>query len=434
MLCFWKCYYFAAKTNCLQSLIFIVYFFLFAWLITIIPFFKNSGIGKFGLILLFVIKIVAGFAYAWLYASPQYIATADTWHFYNDSLKETDWLLRDPIGFIKDLFYSPYNQTSNLFLSGSSYWNDLKDNVFIKLMAVINVFTNKSYYTNIIVFNFLFFFGPVALYRLVQPLWNYNKWWLIAFTFLMPSFLFWCSGVHKDGLLFSALMISVYCFHQQIIQHRFLWKHSLLMLFCFAVLFALRNVVLVLLLPALTAFYVSNTKPHYQWFVFTCFYAVGFLLFFVLPHLSPALNFPQYIINKQTEFNALPGNSKIVLPALQPTLFSLTRFFPYALDLIFLRPHWSDVKGILYLFSFLENTFVMVVMLVWVCFHQSLKKINSLLICFLFFSISVWLLCGYTVTFSGATARYKSLTTPLFIAFLFLTIDFKTFTFQKLKK
>ncbi len=169
----------------MQSVIFIVYLFLFCWLITIIPFFTKSGIGKAGLILLFIIKIVAGFAYAWLYARPQYIATADTWHFYNDSLKETAWLLRDPIGFMKDLFYSPYGKSGNLFSGVSSYWNDLKDNVFIKLMAVINVFTNKSYYTNIIIFNFLFFFGPVALYRLVQPMWKHNKWWLIAATFLI---------------------------------------------------------------------------------------------------------------------------------------------------------------------------------------------------------------------------------------------------------
>ena len=418
----------------MQSVIFAVYLILFCWFITIIPFFTKSGIGKAGLSLLFIIKIVAGFVYARLYATPQYIATADTWHFYHDSLKETAWLLRDPVGFIKDLFYSPYGKSGNLFSGVSSYWNDLKDNVFIKLMAVMNVFTAKSYYTNIILFNFLFFFGPVALYRLVQPFWKYNKWWLIAATFLAPSFLFWCSGIHKDGLLFSALMISIYCFYQQTIQQRFQWKYSLVMLFCFVLLFALRNAILFLLLPAMICFYFCAKTKYNRWFVFALFYAVAILLFFVLPHFSHLLNFPQYIINKQAEFNALPGNSKVVLPTLQPTLFSFARFFPYSLDLVFLRPHCSDVKGIPALFSFLENGFVIVLLLFWSLFHQPLQTIHPLLICFLFFSFSLWLLCGYTVPFSGAIVRYKSLVAPLFLLFFILTMKFEKFFLNKLRK
>ena len=408
----------------MQSLIFSFYLLLFAWLVTRISFFKNAGISSWLLVILFFIKIAAGFAYGWLYAQPAYLSTADTWQFYNDSLKETAWLLRDPAGFIKDLFYSPYGQSGNLFSGVSSYWNDLKDNVFIKFMAVVNVFTNRDYYTNVLVFNFLYFFGPVAFYKLVLPFWNYKKEWLILPVFLLPSFLFWCSGLHKDGLLFSALMISIYCFYQQLKAQRFLWKHSLLMLFCFLFLFVLRNVILLLLLPALAALFFSKKTSRYVWLIFIGMYATGLLLFFLLPHLSPALNFPQYIIGKQAEFNALPGNSKVVLPLLQPSFSSFAHFFPYALDLLFLRPHISDLQGVTYWFAFLENTFVLVVIGFWIFFHRPLKTISPLLLFFLFFSLSVWLLCGYTVTFTGAIVRYKSLTAPLFVTFFFATFRF----------
>ncbi len=245
----------------MQSIIFTCYLLLFSWLITIIPFFTRSGIGKWWLIILFIIKIAAGFAYAKYFSLPQYIATADTWKYYNNSLTETDWLLRDLVGFIKDLFYSPYQQSGNLFSGSSSYWNDLKDNSIIKLMAVMNVFTGKSYYTNIIVFNFLYLFGPVALFRIAKPFRsNNNKLWLILLIFLLPSFLFWCSGIHKDGLIFSAMMISIYCFWQQVNEHRFVWKYSLIILFCFLALFALRNIILLLLLPALLALFFSEKK------------------------------------------------------------------------------------------------------------------------------------------------------------------------------
>ena len=374
---------------------------------------------------LFGIKIAAGFAYAFYFSLPQNIATADTWKFYRSSLPETDWLLRNPIAFLKDLFTSPYRQNSSLISGTNSYWNDLKDNVIIKLMAVINVFTGKNYYVNIIVFNFLFLLGPVALYRMVQPLWNGKKIWLILPVFLLPSFLFWCSGIHKDGLLFSALMISIYCFDKQMKAQRFNVKHSLLMFACFIALFALRNAVLFLLLPALLGWFIGEAFSRYRWLSFTCVYAVGLIVFFGLPHLSSALNFPQYIVNKQAEFNALSGNSKIVLPTLQPTFTGFAAFFPYAVDMVFFRPHISNIAGISYLLSFLENSFLFLALLAWLRWHKPLQTIHPALIFFLFFSVSIWLLCGYTVTFSGAVVRYKSLVTPLLFLFLMLTFNYK---------
>ena len=427
------------KKNCvilfqnqgLQILIFLFYFLLFAWLITIIPFFKKSGIGKWLLIILFAIKIVAGFAYAFYFSLPQNIGTADTWKFYKSSLLETEWLLHNPLQFISDLFHSPYEQTSSFFSSNNSYWNDLKDNVIIKLMAVINVFTGKNYYTSIIVFNFLFLFGPVALYRIAQNFWDDKKMWLILPIFLLPSFLFWCSGTHKDGLIFSALLISIYCFDKQIKAQRLLIKYSLLMAACFIALFALRNVILFLLLPALFAWFVSETLHRYKWLCFTCFYAVGLIVFFYLPHLSSALNFPQYIVNKQTEFTALSGNSKVIVPALQPTFISFAAFFPYAVDIVFFRPHILDIAGINYLLSFLENSFLFLALVAWMLWHKPLKTIQPILIFFFFFSLSVWLLCGYTVMFTGAVVRYKSVVTPLVLLFIMLTVNYERILLRK---
>lgn len=419
------------QNRLLQILVFLFYLLLFSWLITIIPFYKKSGIGKWLLLVLFFIKIAAGFAYAFYFALPQNIATADTWKFYRSSLPETDWLLRDPLGFLSDLFHSPYQQNSSLFSGADSYWNDLKDNVIIKLMAVINVFTVRNYYANIIIFNFLFLFGPVALYRIALPLWNAGKLWLVPASFLLPSFLFWCSGIHKDGLLFSALMISIYCFDKQVSAQRFIVKYSLLMAACFIALFALRNAVLFLLLPALLAWFMSETLSRYRWLCFICLYAVGLVVFFGLPHLSSALNLPQYIVNKQAEFIALSGNSKISVPALQPTFASFAAFFPYAADIVFFRPHSHDITSISYLLSFLENSFLFLALLAWMLWHKPLKTIQPVLIFFFFFSLSVWLLCGYTVMFAGAIVRYKSLVTPLLFLFLLLTFDYKKIMFKK---
>lgn len=426
--------YFAQKPNSLQSFLFAFYLLLICWTLTAAPFFKRTGLPKWTLIALFLLKMIAGFAYAKYYALPQNIATADTWNFYKASLKETDWLLHDPIGFVKDYFHSPYAQSSNLFAGSSSYWNDLDYNTIVKGIAVANVLTGSHYYTDLLLFNFLFFLGPVALYRLTKQYWKYNKFILLIPIFLLPSFLFWCSGLHKDGLIFTCIAVSLFCLHKQLVRNTFLPKQMGIILICFLLLFALRNVVLLLLLPALLAYSLAYKKPQFAPYIFGGIYLSGILLFFSIPHIFPSLDFPKYIISKQEEFNALSGNSKVSLPSLQPSFFSFANFLPYAVDLVFFRPHVGELKNANYTIAFFENTFILILAVASLLFQKINKRIPPLLLFFLFFSLSMLLLCGYTVTYVGAIVRYKSLVLPFLSLFFLLSINNKLLYFMKLIK
>jgi len=156
--------------------------------------------------------LAAGIAYGLFYSQPQYAQGSDTWRFFEASRTETDWLLRDPVAFFKDLFIYGYKESGSLFIANDSYWNDLKSNVIIKLMAVFNALTLKNYYADIIFFNFLFLFGPVAFYRVIKEKVHANKIVFLAFIFCIPSFLFWCSGMHKDGLIFTAVALIIFYF------------------------------------------------------------------------------------------------------------------------------------------------------------------------------------------------------------------------------
>ncbi len=215
-----------------------------------------------------MIKISAGIFYGWFYSLSAYKPGSDTWRYFDLSKPETDWLLKDPVGFIKDLFHYSYQQSGNIFSGENSYWNDLKSNTIIKLMAVFNVFTSKNYYANIIFFNFLFFFGPVAFFRVMNKLYPQKKLLLILVIFFMPSFLFWCSGSHKDGLIFSAISLSIYFFQAQLMQKKFNLKYSLLIVICFLTLFVLRNFIAFLLAAAFIAWLISNRFAQKKILVF----------------------------------------------------------------------------------------------------------------------------------------------------------------------
>ena len=397
----------------MQALLFIIYLILFGWLISRIPFYKNAPVNKWLLIAIFLLKILCGLAYAWYYAQPQNIDTADTWNYYHSSLGETDWLLKDPVAFVKDLFHHSYNSSGNLFNNKTSYWNDLKSNSIIKLIAVINVFTGKSYYVNIIFFNFLYLFGPVALYRLATAYYQQQKILLFLFVFLLPSFLFWCSGIHKDGLIFSAMMLAALSVYSQLQQGRILIKDCLLMLLYFIVLFALRNFVLLLLIPALAAWIISEKYPSRKGWIFGGIYLLCIFVFFTAKYIHPALDFPAYVVEKQAEFKELPGNSRIALPLLTPSLSSFITFFPYAVDMAFLQPHWNDIRNLFYFAAAAENTLLLLLIILGVITAIRYKKLLPFTLFLIVFSCSLLLLCGYTVTFAGAVVRYKSIATPL---------------------
>lgn len=398
----------------MQAAIFIFYLFVVSYLITITPFFKKSAISTPVLLALFYIKVLAGIAYAFFYKLPAYYANSDTWRFYRLSLEEKQSLLKSPLTFLRDLFSHHYNNTGNIFSGENSYWNDLKSNVPVKIMATFNVLTNNSYYTDIILFNFLFLFGPVAIYKLLSNQYAKKKPLIIGSVFLLPSTLFWCSGIHKDGLILSATGLILYCCHK-LLKERFAVKYLLIIFILSLLVFSLRNYVLFALIPSLLCWWLSEKAPPKKWPIFLTVYATGIFLFFAIPYMIPSLNFADYAVRKQQEFLTLPAESHVKTPPLTPTFASFVSYLPYALDMAFLRPHPGELKNFSYLPAIIEN--ILIILLIIFCSFRLTKHSNlsPLVLCLLAFSVSVLLICGYTIPFSGAIVRYKSLVLPLLI-------------------
>lgn len=327
-------------------------------------------------------------------------------------------LLHHPFAFIKSLFTYSYTTSGNLFTGNNSYWNDLQENIIIKLLAVCNVFTFKNYYADIIFFNFFFMFGPVALYRIIKSQVKTSKYILLVAVFLIPSFLFWCSGIHKDGFVFSMLMLCVYSFHQQLQQKKISSRHVLIFMFCFLLLFALRSFVALLLVPALVVWLAITLFPAKKWLIVFAAY-ICCNIAFITGH------FQTYVAVKNAEFKALGGNSQLTLPALQPSFKSLLSYFPYGIDVAFFRPHINEVYNKAYLPAIAENIFFFMLLLVSLLLLIKNKRQNTINNFFIFcycFALPNMLLAGYTITLTGAIVRYKSIFLPFLIVPLVIFI------------
>jgi hypothetical protein len=409
----------------LEAAIFIFYLLLFIFFVAKFSFLKKAGIERPKLIGLFLIKIIAGVAYALFYKLPKYYDGSDTWRFYRLSLKEKQWLLSDPIGFIKDLFVYGYDRPGGLFAGENSYWNDLKSNIPIKMMACMNVITGNSYYTNIILFNFIFLIGLVALFKVFLQIFPRKKNFIIIGVFLLPSTLFWCSGIHKDGLILSALGVIVYSFNKLLNQKKITATHLGIILFSMFIIFTLRNYIAIALVPALFCWWIAYKHPNKGVLAFSGVYFAGLILFFSIKFLSPQLDLPKYLSEKQNEFSRLEGTSTVVKDTLQPTLASYVKYFPKAVDMAFFRPHVAEAKSLSYIPAAAENTLLLLLLLLLLLSIKSLDNPSPFLLFCIFFSLSILFVCGYTITLSGAIVRYRSLMLPYLITLLLCSINFK---------
>ncbi len=406
----------------LEIVLFIAYLVFFSWLVTRMDFFRATGIDKKILIALFLYKVLNALAYGWFYGQPQYDNKADTWQFFYMSQHETAFLFTDPVGFVKDLFSYGYESSGNLFSGVDSYWNDLKTNAFTKFLGLINVFTGASYWVDLVWLNFIYFFGPVAFYRIITKKVNARQFMLIIAVFCIPSFVFWQSGLHKDGLIFLTLSMILYHFNTMVEQQKIRLYPALLLLFFLLVLFAFRNYLVLLLIPALFTWWLAEKFPRHNVLNTVIIYGACMLLFFMVKYISPSLDFPQYMVSKQGEFRSLEANSQVALPVLQPSFAGFIAFLPYALDMTILRPHVTELANPAYWPSIAENL-VLWTWLLWALINKlrtgifrKPSPVSGLVICCCCFGISLLLLTGYTVTAIAGVVRYKSLVLPMLFA------------------
>jgi hypothetical protein len=200
----------------LNYLLFVVYLVILCWLLLRVPFIKNAGINNKALLALFIFKVIAGIAIGWI-AIHIYGPGNDYWDVNDEAWKEYQLLLSDPGKYFSNIFTSGYDGGySGMFSSMDSYWNDLKGNIIIKLVSVFNIFSRGDYYINSLFFNFLVFFAHIILYRIFIKIYSDRKWLVIIGCFLLPSTLYFTSGIHKDGLVFLLLAVLIYSVYQSI--------------------------------------------------------------------------------------------------------------------------------------------------------------------------------------------------------------------------
>jgi len=412
----------------LNYLLFALYLVILSSLMLRVPFMKNAGIRPGVLLSLFLLKILAGIVIGWI-AIHIYGPGNDYWDTNDYAGEEYQLLLTNPSKYFINIFTSDYQDGyAGMFSSGNSYWNDLKGNIVIKLVSVFNIFSRGDYYINSLFFNFIIFFGHVILYRLFIKIFPQRQLLVIIGCFLLPSTLYFSSGIHKDGLVFLMLAVLIYTVYESLVKNCFNFKRILVIVVSLALLFLLRNYIFLAVMPALFAWILITKTKWPAVPVFASVYLLCGLLVFNVDAVVQKIKPLEIITAKQTEYlNLQQAATQIELTPLQPTFKSFAVNAPQAINHSFMRPYiWElPVKSILPLSIELLGYQILFLLLIFFR-RKDFNPLNKPLLLFiLFFVFTAFLIIGYIVPNLGSLVRYRSLYFPLVVTPILCCIDWE---------
>jgi len=235
--------------------LFFFYLIVSCWLLTKFKFVKDAGLPAKIVIGIFLLKIVVGLVYGRMIERTH---LSDSWSYHYDGLEEYQLLWQHPLDYFSNIFQSGYqNKYGGILQSQDSFWNDLKNNLMVKFVSILHIFSGGNYYINVILYNFLLFFGNIGLFRFFTKIYRTHAYLLVIITFLLPSVLLFTSTIHKDGIVLAALGIFFFNFYEAVNNAGFTSKRILYCFFAVLLIFCFRNFVLIALFPALIGWLIS---------------------------------------------------------------------------------------------------------------------------------------------------------------------------------
>ena len=410
----------------MHYLLFTIFLAAGCFFITRISFIKNSGLPIKLVLVLFFLKIVAGLLIGWM-SQKFYPQGNDYWGLNVAGWEQYQLLVSDPKRFFTDMFSNNYqNGYDRLFNSYGSYWNDLKNTLIIKFLALCNIFSRGNYYINSLIFNFIGFFGHIALYRIFIDIYKETKWPVIIGCFLLPSTLYFSSGIHKDLVIFTAL--GLYCYAMYFsLQQKMNFKYLFTLIISFITLFLVRNFVAIAIIPATIAFIISKKTTISKPIIFISAYIMTLLLLCVVQIVKPSFQPVKIIAQKQQEFFELPyASTQISTHVLEPNAKSLLQNTPQALNHVLLRPYiWEHPTTFLVPLSIELFIYHLLFVLMLVLYQKKNTTVNSFILFGIFVSLSLLLFTGYIVPNIGSIVRYRSLYLPFLITPMLCHINWK---------
>lgn len=388
----------------------------------------NSKWLVFGFSIKFLMGIGLWFIYTYYYT---YRTAADIYKYYDDAiiifdLTKENWLLRFQFlsGFVfqDENYHAVLDQTQHWYRNVSEPFND--NPVIIRLNLFILLFSNGLFHIHTLIFSFLSFLGSAALFKFIKQFSAISPKVLFAILFLIPSIIFWNSGVLKEAWLFFCLGFFL-LFFQNLMQ-QFKMTH----LFAFVVfaflLFHIKTYILVGLIPGLLFLrlnFLFNWKNKILAFLIL---NIGIAILFLSNYHQKVF---EIISQKRNDFIqlAIDSNARsLVDTSTYHTYKAMLMDLPNAFFTTLFRPGIWEVSGVFTFISSLENVILLGILLLPIFyFRKPNPKALTLVLFSLTFVFILGIVIGLTTPVLGAIVRYKIPILPFYLISVLTFVDFK---------
>lgn len=375
---------------------------------------QGTGLSAVTVWTLFLLKVFAGVVNLLIHF---YRTVSNDVGFYHwQAVNELKQMHKNPALFMYEwLFHwGDWHNSIKLFTPQcNAFWKDIGVQLHTKYMTFANLLTLGNQYVNVVIYNIPFFLGQLLFFKLLYKKFPSNKIILVISVFCIPSVMFWCSGIHKDGWIVAAFGIIFYAFDNWLYTKN--RKYFYYFLVGFMLLFTIRYFYGFALLPLLILWYFAF-KTNKIKIIYPIAFLFTVIVFFNLHIVIPKANPMQMIQNRQKEFLQLRGYSDMNTPLLENNFISYVKNFPTATNHVLLQPIYYKGAPLKYLIAFSDNLYVLLLIFIFLIYRRKVKTLDPLLITMILYAISIYLFIGYTIPNAGALVRYKSEFTLLLVS------------------
>ncbi|MES2621964.1 MAG: hypothetical protein V4615_14030 [Bacteroidota bacterium] len=407
-----------------KILLTVFYLLLFNFLIYRYKLFQFKNFSPFITHVVFNLKFAVGI-FIWLIYTFYYkeLQNNDIHKFYSDALILRDIAKENPKAFLQLLTIDD-GSVPEYTLRMKNWERNFdeapinENRTVIRLNALLMFLSFKTYFVHILFFCFISLVGWILLTNVVFGFIDTRNSILALPVLLLPSVLFWTSGVMKEPLLAFGLGL---LFHGIANSEMRIPKLTAIVTGGFIVLLT-KFFVLVCLFPALVAFLFFRKTEKIGLIVlkYILVNTILLLMAFNIHQVVPRVNLQQMLLNKQMnsikEANYFQAGSRIELPELKEDAISILKTSVIGIWNTITRPYIWEGENVMMLASAIENVFIISLLLMCISF-TNWKNLNNLNL-FLFllnFSFLYFALIGMCTPVLGNLVRYKTPLLPLFL-------------------
>jgi len=400
--------------------------------------FTDSEIKICWIRVLYVLKVVAAVSVALIYTFYyKDRSAADIYKYFDDGTVIFSALRDNPLDYLRLMTGIDGSAPSlDKYYLATDYWFKIFDyrlfndnRTIIRFNALLMLVSNAYFSVHVILMAFFSFCGTFALFRFIAPYTSAPRFILLVAVFLVPSFLFWTSGLLKEGLLTVGIGYLLYSLHKMRNKEN---PVAWLLVFLASLLLMLitKYYVIACLVPALVFFVVPVRTKQKQILTFLLIH-IGMVLCVVANWYAKfGIDIIDTLVAKRNDYIHFAQSldsvgSYIPMPLVDSNLYSFLAEIPQALYNVFILPLPWHVHSILSLLPAFENIalfMLVLILLVW-------PRRNGMELKMVLFSISfvvlLYTLSGLITPVLGSLVRYKTPAMPFLYSLLVALIDWR---------